>query len=228
MIGIIASMDEELEFIKKNMVNTKIKKITNSEYFIGSVGSNDVVLVKCYTGKVHMALTAQKLIDNFDVDILINCGVAGGLMDGIKVGDVVFAENTLQTDMDVTMLGYEEGVIPDIDKKYFTQAEYINDKARKFADGYDFDVFFGNILTADKFVSNKKDKEYLIENFNGYCTDMETAALAQVCYVNGIDFAGIRGISDGADEGAKSDFRENLKKASDNCARTLLDVIKSL
>ena len=45
-------------------------------------------------------------------------------------------------------------------------------------------------------------------------------------HVNKINFAGIRGISDSADEGANTDFRENLKKASDNCAILLCDIIK--
>ena len=59
-------------------------------------------------------------------------------------------------------------------------------------------------------------------------TDMETASLGEVCYVNKINFAGIRGISDSADEGANTDFRENLRKASDNCAILLCDIIKAM
>ena len=226
MIGIIASMEEELNYIKESMEDVKIKNINNTDYVIGNLHGKDVVVVRCFTGKVYMALTAQKLIDNFDLDLIINCGVAGGLKDGMHIGDVVLATNAIQSDMDVRGLGYEIGQVPDIEIKDFKQYEKINETSKEFVQNYDFKVYFGNIMTADKFVSSKEDKEYLIEQFDGYCTDMETASLGEVCYVNKINFAGIRGISDSADEGANTDFRENLKKASDNCAILLCDIIK--
>jgi len=228
MIAVIASMDEELYLIKKEMKNMETKEIGNSTYFIGDIGNKKVAVVKCFTGKVHMALTAQKLIDNFDVSLVINCGVAGGLTEGIEVGDVVIGTKAVQSDMDVTMLGYDLGCVPDIDITYFIQDGEFNDAAKKILGNYDFNIHFGNILTADKFVSSEKDKNYLIDTFNGYCTDMETASMAQVCYVNNIPFAGIRGISDSANEGANTDFKENLRKASDNCAMYLIDILKAL
>ena len=226
MIGIIASMDEELYLIKKEMKDLKEKDIKGSRYFIGSIEDKKIAAVKCLTGKVAMACTAQKLIDNFEPELIINCGVSGGLKKGIEVGDVVLSTKTVQSDMDVTQLGYEVGCVPDIDVTYFEQDKRFNETAEKVMDDFDFGVYFGNILTADKFVSNKKDKEYLIKTFEGYCTDMEAASLAQVCYINNIPFAGIRGISDSADEGASTDFKENLRKASDNCAKLLLAVLK--
>lgn len=228
MIGIIASMDEELYLIKKEMKDLKEEDIKGSIYFMGNIDDKKVVAVKCLTGKVAMACTAQKLIDNFAPNLLINCGVAGGLKTGIEVGDVVLSTKTVQSDMDVTQLGYEVGCVPDIDVTYFEQDRRFNEIAEGIKDDFDFGVYFGNILTADKFVSNNKDKEYLIKTFDGYCTDMETASLAQVCHINNISFAGIRGISDSADEGASTDFKENLRKASDNCAKLLIAVLKKM
>ncbi len=228
MIGIIASMEEELNYIKESMTDAQIKNIKGTEYVVGKLHGKDTVVVRCFTGKVYMALTAQKLIDNFDLDLIINCGVAGGLKDGMNIGDVVLATNAIQTDMDASGLGYEIGQVPDIEIKNFEQFEKLNETAKEFTKNYDFNVYFGNIMTADKFVSSKEDKEYLIKTFDGYCTDMETASLGEVCYVNKINFAGIRGISDSADEGANTDFRENLRKASDNCAILLCDIIKAM
>ena len=91
MIGIIASMEEELNYIKESMTDAQIKNIKGTEYVVGKLHGKDTVVVRCFTGKVYMALTAQKLIDNFDLDLIINCGVAGGLKDGMNIGDVVLA-----------------------------------------------------------------------------------------------------------------------------------------
>lgn len=226
MIGIIASMDDELKLIKEQLKNLEITKVTGTTYYKGTINEKEIVLVKCLTGKVHMALTAQKLIDNFLPNILMNVGVAGGLKDEMNIGDVVIATKTIQSDMDAVTLGWGEiGVIPDINIKDFITDKEVLEKSEEIKDNYEFNVLFGTIVTADKFVTKEEDKEFLINQFDGYCTDMETAALGQVCYTNNISFMGIRGISDAANSDANTDFRANLVKASDNCGKLVVDLL---
>ena len=129
--------------------------------------------------------------------------------------------------MDVRGLGLELGEIPDINIKYFDADESFVKTARALS-GYDFSVYFGNIVTGDLFVQDADIKNHLTDEFDGWCADMETASLAHVCRMNGPSFAGIRGMSDGADADASDDFLENIKKGSDNCARVLVDIIKNL
>ena len=40
-------------------------------------------------GKVNAARTTQILIDNFNIESIINVGVAGGLSNNINIGDIV-------------------------------------------------------------------------------------------------------------------------------------------
>ena len=62
------------------------------------------MLVLSRIGKVAAATTASVLIERFGVDRIIFSGVAGGLADGVGVGDVVVASACLQHDMDASPL----------------------------------------------------------------------------------------------------------------------------
>jgi len=46
------------------------------------------------------------------------------------------------------------------------------------------------------FVDNAKFRDYLFEAWHARATDMETAAVAQVAYINGVPFIGFRSLSD--------------------------------
>ena len=65
-------------------------------------------------------------------------------------------------------------------------------------------------------------KEYmgdeLVKEFNGYCGEMEGAAIAQVCKLDNIPFVIIRSISDKPNGKNEITFDEFLKKASKRCA----------
>ena len=63
----------------------------------------------------------------------------------------------------------------------------------------------GRIVSGDQFISDSSKKEWLVENFNGYCTEMEGAV--QAAYLNKIPFI-IRAISDKADQSAEMDYSE--------------------
>ena len=57
-------------------------------------------------------------------------------------------------------------------------------------------VFTGRVVSGDQFISDKEKKKWLTDTFAGYCTEMEGAAIAQVCYFNHIPFLIVRAISD--------------------------------
>ena len=74
------------------------------EFHCGSVHGHAVVLVLSGIGKVAAATTAALLIHEFKARALVFTGVAGGLRRGVKVGDVVVAQQLLQHDMDASPL----------------------------------------------------------------------------------------------------------------------------
>lgn len=78
------------------------------------------------------------------------------------------------------------------------------------------------MVSGDQFISDKEKKQQLIDNFDGFCTEMEGAAIAQVCYLNHIGCLIIRAISDKADDSATVDYPAFEAKAIEHSVKLLL------
>ncbi len=50
------------------------------------------VVAKSGMGKVAAPACAQRLIDRWDVSCIVVCGLAGGLSDGLNLGDVIIGD----------------------------------------------------------------------------------------------------------------------------------------
>lgn len=214
-IGIIGAMDEEVSRLKEKMQVSKVETKAGMEFFGGSLAGKEVVVVRSGIGKVNAGICTQILVDDFQVDAVINTGVAGSLKNEINIGDIVLSEDTLQHDMDATGFGYEPGIIPRMDSSLFVADKKLIDTARKVNEQVNPDIstFVGRVVSGDQFISDKDKKDYLVKQFSGYCTEMEGAAIAQVCYLNQIPFLIIRAISDKADNSATMDYGEFEAKA---------------
>ena len=66
------------------------------------------------------------------------------------------------------------------------------------------------------------------ENFDGYCTEMEGAAIAQTAYLNQIPFVIIRAISDKADDSATMDYPTFEKQAVEHSVRLTRGFLKRI
>ena len=58
------------------------------------------------------------LIVEFGVDHLINSGSAGGIGEGLHVGDVVFSTGAAYHDADATAFGYLPGQLPQLSPQF--------------------------------------------------------------------------------------------------------------
>ena len=89
-------------------------------------------------------------------------------------------------------------------------------------------TFVGRGVSGDQFISDKQKKDYLVEQFAGYCTEMEGAAIAQACYVNEIPYLVIRAISDKADNSATMDYGEFEAKAIEHTVKLLTGMMEQM
>ncbi len=85
----------------------------------------------------------------------------------------------------------------------------------------------GTVLSGDQFVACPDKVKSLRENFQGHCTEMEGAAVAQVCTLNSIPFVIIRSMSDKADGSAQINFQEFIEKAAYNSYQIVKKMIKN-
>ena len=217
--GIIGAMDPEIDILVNDLENKKEEKKFGLNFYLGKLKKYDVVIVKCGVGKVNAGRTAQVLISEYSPKYIINTGIAGGLNNQLKIGDIVISTFLIRHDFDVTAFGYAKGYmfIGDNKKeptKYIADKE-LTDKVNNILDEIkgERNVFKGIILTGDIFVSKKEKREELVKNFDGFCCEMEGAAIAQVATLNNVPFTVIRLISDLPNDQGPEDY-VNFEKES--------------
>ncbi len=230
IIGVIGAMDEEVSRLKEKMQVKKVEKKAGMEFFEGELAGKDVVIVRSGIGKVNAGICTQILVDDFGVEAVINTGVAGSLKNEINIGDIVLSTDALQHDMDATGFGYEHGVIPRMEQSTFVADKKLVELAKQVNEEVNSDIgtFVGRVVSGDQFISDKAKKDWLVEKFGGYCTEMEGAAIAQAAYLNEIPFLIIRAISDKADNSAEMDYGEFEAKAIEHTVKLVTSMMEKL
>jgi adenosylhomocysteine nucleosidase len=89
-------------------------------------------------------------------------------------------------------------------------------------------VITGTIVTGDTFVASAKATERFATTLNADATEMEGAAVAQVCSQLKIPFLVLRSISDKANDKAPMDIQTFKKIASDNSAIMVKAILEKL
>lgn len=226
-IGIVVAMQEEFEEIENKMKDVEIKRINNLRFLIGNIGKNECVLVQSGVGKVHAARTTQVMIDNFELESVINIGVAGSINDNLNIGDVLIGKHVVQHDFDITAFGHSKGYITSIGNNIKCDEELIskfNEMIKNITEK-NYQIKLGVVATGDIFCTDISMKDKIRAKFNADVVDMECAAIAQVAYLNNLPFAVIRSISDTPNGENASTFDENLELASRRCANILEEVL---
>ena len=104
MIGIIGAMDKEIDDLKNVMKDVSEEKISGMTFYKGALSGKDVVLVRSGIGKVNAAMCTEALIIKYNVECVINTGIAGSLNSKIDIGDIVLSTDSLEHDI-VELLG---------------------------------------------------------------------------------------------------------------------------
>lgn len=226
MLGIIGAMDEEVAKIKEEMESVVIEKKAGMDFYKGTLCGKDVIVVRSGIGKVNAAVCSQILAETYGVGAIVNTGIAGSLRDEIDIGDIVLSTDAIQHDVDAAGFGYDAGQIPRMERLAFPADERLAALAEECCGRVNPDIktFKGRVLSGDQFISDKIKKQWLIENFGGFCVEMEGAAIAQVAYLNEIPCLIIRAISDKADDSANMDYSEFEAAAIDHSVNLLMEI----
>ena len=229
-IGIIGAMEVEVSSLKSAMKVSRMLKKAQMEFLEGELEGCQAVVVRSGIGKVNAAVCTQILVDEFGVDGVINTGIAGSLKAEINIGDIVLSTDVLHHDMDATGFGYPLGQIPQMDAFSFQADEQMRRLAKEVCEEVnpEIRVFEGRVVSGDQFISSREVKDKIKENFDGCCTEMEGAAIAQTAYLNQIPFVIIRAISDKADDSATMDYPTFEKQAVEHSVRLTRGFLKRI
>ena len=198
-IGIIGAMDEEVDILVELMDIKETIEKASLKFYKGTLEGKDIVLVRCGIGKVNSALCAQILISEFNVDAVVNTGVAGALHSELDVLDMVISTDAIQYDVDTTAFGDPKGTIPRMESSVFVADEKLINAA------YESSI--------KEMKSNKV---------------LKGGAIAHVCTLNKVPFVIIRAMSDKADGSADVTYDEFVKVAAHNSKDIVLNMLKAL
>lgn len=227
-IGIIAAMEQEVKVLIEKLREKEVTTIANQTFYNGKIGQVEVTLVQSGIGKVNATIATTLLIETFKVDAVINTGSAGGIGEGLSIGDLVLSTDLSYNDADARVFGYEFGQVPQMPNRYKGDPSLIN-KVTKAAEEMNWPISKGLIVTGDSFIADteqiSKIKEYFPE---ALVTEMEGAAVAQTCYQFDKPVVVIRALSDTADEEASVSFDTFIEQAGKQSADMVLNFLEKI
>lgn len=241
VIGIMSALHEELAAVLADMPDEQRVVVAGRDFWVGHWQGHAVVAVLSRIGKVAAATTATVMLERFGVDALVFTGVAGGLGSGVRVGDVVVADGFVQHDMDASPL-FPKHEVPLYGRALFEVDAVLSLQLAKAAQqvlqapeqhlGSDTLAQFqlsspkvhqGLIVSGDRFVATSSESQALREALPAaLAVEMEGAAVAQVCWDYGVQFAAVRTISDRADDTAHTDFNRFICEVASRYSRAIL------
>lgn len=218
-IGIIGAMPSELKDIHAAQTDPKQTEIAGYTFCESLHGDNKIVTVCCGIGKVNAACCTQVLIDHFGAEEIINTGIAGGMKQGIQVLDVVISTSVLPHDLDAHFLADYPPFCAE-----FGADERLQALAKAVCDEMEISTHAGRIISGDAFITDSAVKAALTAAHDPYAVDMETAAVGQCAWRNGVPFVSVRCISDLADDEGAMSFDEFEARAAKRVAEIVLEM----
>lgn len=220
-LGIIGAMTVEVETLCGLLEDSVKHERAGMVFYEGTLEGMRVVICQCGVGKVNAALCVQIMCDLFNVDCIINTGVAGSLCPELDIGDFVISKDAMYHDFNCYILNpdYPVGQVPGMPVRAFPADPYMIEEAFKAAQKvHEGHARIGRIASGDQFISDGNVKREIVENTGALCTEMEGTAIAHAAWRNQIPFVVIRAISDKADNSAQMDYPTFEAIAAQRCA----------
>ena len=202
-IGIIVAMSKELDLLLPKLERMSDITVDNADFYCGQLGEHELVVHQSGIGKVNAAMGTLTMTHNFTPDLIINTGVAGGADPGVNVMDVVVGERVAYHDV---WCGpeVEWGVVQGMPPYFQCDKEVIECLPKREY------IKRGLICSGDKFIDTLDEVKAIKSNFpDVLAVDMESGAIAHVCYRLNTPFVSIRVISDSPGAGTNNTVQYN-------------------
>ena len=241
-IAILSALAQEQSGLIELLQRPRTLAHAGRQFWLGELHGHDVVLALSRIGKVAAATTTAALIERLGARRVIFTGVAGGLGQGVKVGDVVVASEFLQHDLDasplfpryeVPLYGVSSFATDGVLSEALLQAaralcaqvpDLIDGAVREEFALHELKAHHGLVISGDRFVATSAESRALqCAHAGAQAVEMEGAAVAQACFDYGVPFAAVRTISDRADDSAHVDFERFISGVASRHARYLIE-----
>lgn len=238
-VAILAAMAEEGRGLRAALAGAAEAEVAGRTIARGELAGVPVLLALAGIGKVAAASTATLLLARTPCRALLFTGVAGGLAEGVAIGDIVVAAELIQHDLDASPI-FPRWEVPLTGRARFaTDAAWTDALARAAAGWLQAPppalaalraatagaprVHRGLVASGDRFVATAAEASALRAALpDALAVEMEGAAAAQVAASFGVPFACVRSISDRADAEAPADFTRFVADVAAVASREVL------
>ena len=222
-IGIVVAHATECENLLIKLGKCEIINLYG-DFFVRKFALNDkeIYFAESNAGEIRAAITTQILIDRFNIDCVINFGVAGGLKKGTR-GNIYIVTGVGHYDFDTSAIDdVVRGQYEIFDSAVIGTDNYLIETAKRLLPTADYAV----CASGDKFISDPEFKEGLIKDFSASVCEMEAAGVLITAKLANIPCAVIKIVSDDdVDASAYRAFFENMTDALDDLIVRLIAAI---
>ncbi|CAG9623026.1 5'-methylthioadenosine/adenosylhomocysteine nucleosidase [Sutcliffiella rhizosphaerae] len=220
-IGIIGAMQIEIDLVLEKMVVFEESRIAGFPFYTGLLNEKEIVLTLCGVGKVNSAACTQILIDKFNINYIINTGIAGSLNEEVGISDIVISTDVTHHDVRKAQM---KNLFPF--QETFIASEELRNLAIKVCEFKNLKYHTGRIVSGECFVEDNMIKGNLVKDYSPACVEMEGSSVGHVSFINDIPFLILRCISDNADENASEAYTDFEEFAGNQSASVVFEMIK--
>lgn len=178
------------------------------------LGAHRIRLATTGIGKVNIACAAARLHAMASADLLLTLGTAGKL-HAIE-GDCFYLARAVQHDYGArqaaAFIHYPPGAWP-MGPAHVEPYEALPDPG--------LGLPAACIASGDAFIEDAAYAAHMVAALDADLVDMETAAVAQYAAAAGLPWAGIKAVTDDANQASAGDFHANLRAASRRAAEAM-------
>ncbi|MBP3399306.1 MAG: 5'-methylthioadenosine/S-adenosylhomocysteine nucleosidase [Erysipelotrichaceae bacterium] len=224
-IGMIVAIVDEMKQLL-NEYGSEMTEIKKNGYTVykSNLKGHEVFAVRSGAGEIGAAAVAQLLITAFDVELIVNYGVVGGLIPEMGVTETVVVKDVVHYDYDTSdydqvpvgrYMEFDDIHVPTT-QKYVELALKSHPELRAVS-----------CASGDKFVEPAEKKRELHEKFNCEICEMEAAGIVLTATRNGVDTLLIKSVSDSVD-GGMEEFAQMVERSAKLCMEVLISVLESV
>lgn len=171
------------------------------------------LLIVSGIGTTNAATAITAALQEYEPKAVVVAGTTGGLGREVLAGDLVFSDRVLYHEANATDFGYAAGQIPQMPENYEADRELLT-LAKKRAEELGLRHWAGTIGSSNSFVTAPLAAPVRKMFPNLLAVDMETAAVAQICWMFGVPWISLRAVSDLCSPEGASEFDAHSGEAA--------------
>jgi adenosylhomocysteine nucleosidase len=192
-LGVIFALSQEAGCFVDKLSHVRVTRGSGFTARQGSYRDRDIVLIESGPGPQRAEKAAHALIDAYRPRLVVASGFAGGLDASMKRHDLIAADSLIDAQGREIVLD-PRALVPWLDEVP--------------------DLHRGRLLTVDRVIRLREEKQQLGKRHKALAVDMESSAVVNACQEREVAVLVLRAISDAAEDELPPDIGYLLSRKS--------------